>query len=230
MRQILFGEQWFHPEAPAEVVEIFNRLGRKRTFKKGEELKHGAPDGEITLLLTGLCLYRFWDTQDKEHVLSLILPNRTMGDIDGLTGTMANVSAYTIKNSTGLVLPYDVWHKEIRKDINVYEKVAQNITFKQESHIEALLACFTLDIDSRLRAFLHSLIKSYYKPNYAGWNPMPVRLTATLIASIISASRTSVSLTLSDWTEKGWMKKDGNIALFHGSIFTNLKDWWEPGA
>lgn len=53
MRQILFGEQWFHPEAPAEVVEIFNRLGRKRTFKKGEELKHGAPDGEITLLLTG---------------------------------------------------------------------------------------------------------------------------------------------------------------------------------
>lgn len=73
MRQILFGEQWFHPEAPAEVVEIFNRLGRKRTFKKGEELKHGAPDGEITLLLTGLCLYRFWDTQDKEHVLSLIL-------------------------------------------------------------------------------------------------------------------------------------------------------------
>lgn len=170
MRQILFGEQWFHPEAPAEVVEIFNRLGEKRTFKKGEELKHGAPDGEITLLLTGLCLYRFWDTQDKEHVLSLILPNRTMGDIDGLTGTMAN-----------------------GKDINIYEKVAQNITFKQESHIEALLACFTLDIDSRLLAFLHSLIKSYYKPNYAGWNPMPVRLTATLIAAIISASRTSVS-------------------------------------
>lgn len=206
MRQILFGEQWFHPEAPAEVVEIFNRLGEKRTFKKGEELKHGAPDGEITLLLTGLCLYRFWDTLDKEHVLSLILPNRTMGDIDGLTGTMAN-----------------------GKDINIYEKVAQNITFKQESHIEALLACFTLDIDSRLRAFLHSLIKSYYKPNYAGWNPMPVRLTATLIAAIISASRTSVSLTLSDWMEKGWMKRDGNIALFHGSIFTNLKDWWAPG-
>ena len=206
MRQILFGEQWFHPEAPAEVVEIFNRLGEKRTFKKGEELKHGAPDGEITLLLTGLCLYRFWDTQDKEHVLSLILPNRTMGDIDGLTGTMAN-----------------------GKDINIYEKVAQNITFKQESHIEALLACFTLDIDSRLRAFLHSLIKSYDKPNYAGWNPMPVRLTATLIAAIISASRTSVSLTLSDWMEKGWMKRDGNIALFHGSIFTNLKDWWAPG-
>ena len=206
MRQILFGEQWSHPEAPAEVVEIFNRLGEKRTFKKGEELKHGAPDGEITLLLTGLCLYRFWDTQDKEHVLSLILPNRTMGDIDGLTGTMAN-----------------------GKDINIYEKVAQNITFKQESHIEALLACFTLDIDSRLRAFLHSLIKSYYKPNYAGWNPMPVRLTATLIAAIISASRTSVSLTLSDWMEKGWMKRDGNIALFHGSIFTNLKDWWAPG-
>mgnify|MGYP006907425274 FL=1 len=59
---------------------------------------------------------------------------------------------------------------------------------------------------------------------------MPVRLTATLIASIISASRTSVSLTLSDWMGKGWMKKDGNITLFHGSIFTNLKDWWAPGA
>lgn len=53
MRQILFGEQWFHPEAPAEVVEIFNRLGRKRTFKKGEELKHGAPDGFVPLSVLG---------------------------------------------------------------------------------------------------------------------------------------------------------------------------------
>ena len=84
-----------------------------------------------------------------------------MGDIDGLTGTMANVSAYTIKNSTGLVLPYDVWHSEIRKDINIYEKVAQNITFKQESHIEALLAWFHAGYrqpSARISAFVDQVL------------------------------------------------------------------------
>lgn len=230
MRQILFGEQWIHPEAPESVVEIFKRRGKLREFKKGDELKHGAPDGEVTLLLKGLCIYRFWDHEDKEHVLSLILPNRTIGDIDALTKTMANVSAYIPKASLGLVLPYKVWHEEITKDLKVFEDVAQNITFKQESHIEALLACFSLDIDKRLKAFLHALIKAYYKPNYEGWNPMPIQMTATLIASIISASRTSVSLTLSDWQEKGLMKKDGKIMLFHGSAFKSLYDWWESEA
>ena len=80
-----------------------------------------------------------------------------MGDIDGLTGTMANVSAYTIKNSTGLVLPYDVWHSEIRKDINIYEKVAQNITFKLESHNKEILSCLQLERESGIRAFPTSL-------------------------------------------------------------------------
>ncbi len=230
MRQILYGQQWIHPEAPPEVVEIFRRRGEKRQIKKGTELKHGAPDGEVTLLLTGLCLYRFWDIEEKEHVLTVILPNRTMGDIDGLTATMANVSAYAVKNCTGLVLPYEVWHEEIRRDINIYEKVARNICFKQESHIEALLACFTLDVDRRLRAFLHALVSSYYKPNLDGWNPMPVHMTATLLGIIISASRTSVSLTLSEWSKKGLTKKDGRVLLLHGKIFRDLFDWWDPEA
>lgn len=67
MRQILFGEQWFHPEAPAEVVEIFNRLGEKRTFKKGEELKHGAPDGEIRSLPLSLLGHAGQGARTKSH-------------------------------------------------------------------------------------------------------------------------------------------------------------------
>ena len=40
-------------------------------------------------------------------------------------------------------------------------------------------------------------------------------------------------ITLRDGSIKAVVEEvlqDGNIALFHGSIFTNLKDWWAPGA
>lgn len=48
MRQILFGEQWFHPEAPAEVVEIFiawaeNVLSRKERSLNTERLTEKLP-------------------------------------------------------------------------------------------------------------------------------------------------------------------------------------------
>lgn len=69
MRQILYGEQWIHPEEPQEIQEIFFKYGQKRKLNKGQELLHGGPTGEITLLLKGLCLYRFWDWEDKEHIL-----------------------------------------------------------------------------------------------------------------------------------------------------------------
>lgn len=97
MRQILFGEQWIHPEAPPLVKEIFYAKGRRVNLKKGSELLHGAPSGEVTLLLSGICLYRFWDSLDKEHIMSILPPGRTVGDIDALCGNIANVSAYMEK-------------------------------------------------------------------------------------------------------------------------------------
>ena len=227
MRQILFGEQWIHPEAPQAVKEIFYTKGVRRKLRKGDELKHGGPSGEITLLLSGICLYQFLDTHDHEHVMSIILPNRTIGDIDGITGTIANVSAYIVKSGEGLVLPYHIWHESVRESIDLYEQAASNIVLKQESHIEALLACFTLDVDQRLRALFHALIKAYYKPRLDDWNPLPVQLTTVLIAKIISASRTSVSLTLSGWQSENLLKKDGKILLIHGKVFKDLFDWWD---
>ena len=230
MRQILFGEQWIHPEAPKLVKEIFYAKGKRTILKKGSELLHGAPSGEVTLLLSGICLYRFWDSLDKEHIMSIIPPGRTVGDIDAFCGNIANVSAYMAKGGTGLVLPYHVWHESISANKEILEQQAVNIVVKQESHIEALLACFTLDVEKRLMALFHALIKAYYPPKLDDWNPLPFSLTNVLIAKVVSASRTSVSLILSDWQSRGLFKKDGRIFLIHGNIFCHLYDWWETDA
>ncbi len=227
MRQIVYGEQWIHPEAPPAIREIFQRCGEKRILRKGQELLHGGPNGEITLLVKGLCLYRFWDIYDKEHVLSVILPDRTMGDIDAACGNVANVSAYVIREGVGLVLPYAVWRREITRHVSVLEQFTTNVVLKQESHIEALLACFTLEVDTRLRAFLLALVRSYYSPHMQDWNPIPIRLSTVLLAKIVSASRPSVSIALKNWTEKGLLRKDGQFMMVHGEVFKGLGDWWE---
>lgn len=227
MRQILYGEQWIHPEEPQEIQEIFFKYGQKRKLNKGQELLHGGPTGEITLLLKGLCLYRFWDWEDKEHIFSVIVPNRVMGDIDAACNNIANVSAYVVKDSVGIVLPYNIWHREIFGNRDILEIFTKSVVEKQESHIEALLACATMDIDMRLKSFFHALMSAYYTPRPKDWNPVPVNLNTVILGRIVSASRTSVSLTLSEWIKKGLAKRDGRILLLHGNLFEEIYNWWE---
>ena len=230
MRQILYGEQWIHPEAPPQVQEIFHRKGKLVKIKKGQELSHGGPDGEISLLTKGLCLYQFYDWSDKEHIMAVILPNRTIGDIDAACKNVANVNAYVARDGEALVLPYKVWHEEITKDTKVLEAFTVNVIQKQESAIEALLACFTMEIDMRLRSLLHAVTKAYYPIKDNAWNPVPIPLNTVVLARIISSSRTSVSLTLNEWIQKGLAAKDGKILLIHGSLYQELFDWWESKA
>ena len=227
MRQIVFGQQWIHSEEPPEIKEIFFKYGEKRKIKKGQELLHGGPFGEIGYLLKGLCFYRFWDWNDKEHVFSLILPKRCMGDIDGASCTVANVSAYVVKDGEALFLPYEIWHREITANTKILDIFKAHEIKKQESQSEALLACFTKEEDMRLISLFQALIKAYYPIKPDGWNPLPVQLNTVMLSKIISSSRTSVSLQLSEWANRGLVKKDGKFLLIHGALFSDVFDWWE---
>lgn len=227
MRQIVFGQQWIHSEEPPEIKEIFFKHGKKRKFKKGQELLHGGPFGEVSYLLKGLCVYRFWDWQDKEHVLSLIIPKRCMGDIDGASCTVANISVHAMKDSEALFLPYSIWHREITSNTKILETFTSHLAKKQESHIEAMLTCFTMEVDMRLTSLFHTLIKAYYPIKPSDWNPLPIQLSTIELSKIVSSSRTSVSLQLSAWIKEGLLKKDGKFLLIHGALFSEIFDWWE---
>ncbi len=225
MSQILFAQPWIHPEAPPEVVDIFERRGELRRIPKNAEINRSSPGGEVALLLTGFCLFRFLDVNEKEHVLAVILPNRTMGDIYGMTEAMPNMSVRAEVESTALFLPGALWNEEIHRHAALCEKVARNVVFKQESHIEGLLACFTLPVERRLGVFLQALITAFVPLRPDDWNPVPVPLTARLLGAVISTSRPSVSLVLSAWSREGLLKRSGREVLLHGALFRDLPDW-----
>lgn len=157
----------------------------------------------------------------------MILPKRCMGDIDGASCTVANVSAYVVKDGEALFLPYEIWHREITANTKILDIFTAHVVKKQESHIEALLACFTMEVDMRLVSLFQALIKAYYPIKPDGWNPLPVQLNTVMLSKIISSSRTSVSLQLSEWANRGLVKKDGKFLLIHGALCSDLFDWWE---
>lgn len=225
MCQVLFEEQWIPPEADPEIREVFYARGKRVDLKKGQELRHGAPGGDITLLLAGLGIYRLWDYEGKEHLFSIILPNRVMGDIDALCQNPANMCASIVKSGAGIVLPYKIWYEAITERLDLFERVVRSGLTKQQCHIEALLSCFTLAVDKRLSSFFYALIKAYYKPKPDGWNPLPIQITTVLLAKAVSASRTSVSLALSRWQAEGLLKKDGRFLSIHGKLLANITDW-----
>ena len=148
-------------------------------------------------------------------------------DIDGASCTVANVSAYVVKDGEALFLPYEIWHREITANTKILDIFTAHVVKKQESQIEALLACFTMEVDMRLISLFQALIKAYYPIKPDGWNPLPVQLNTVMLSKIISSSRTSVSLQLSEWANRGLVKKDGKFLLIHGALFSDVFDWWE---
>ncbi len=58
-----------------------------------------------------------------------------------------------------------------------------------------------MEVDMRLISLFQALIKAYYPIKPDGWNPLPVQLNTVMLSKIISSSRTSVSLQLSEWAK-----------------------------
>lgn len=83
MRQVFLGSPWIHAPADPDIVRLFNTCGRWAKLPAGGCIFNGGDRGEIALLLSGLGAFSFQDRHGRNHIFTLILPGRLMGDVDG---------------------------------------------------------------------------------------------------------------------------------------------------
>lgn len=225
MRQVFLSQPWIHHEEPEDLKAIYYQYGKFEKIKKGTALYNGGQNGMLYFLMKGLGTFSFLSQYGKECIFALITPNRVLADIDGLSGKLVNVSDRIIRDSEVLSIHRDTFFKHIQNTPGLALKLAQSLIAKEESHMEAMIASFTLDVETRLKVFLKVLITSYQKIIQQGWNVIPLCLSNEEYASIVNASRVTISNHFSAWIKNGFMTKNRRIINVHSGLFEGIYDW-----
>lgn len=219
MQPVFFESPWIHPPEPEDLRQLFLCHGKRVRVDRGTALPHGGEaQAYVGLLERGLGAFTFEDRNGKRHIFALIVPGRLFGDLDAVTRKNLNLKGEVIRPSTVVLLERDLWEEELSRSVERMKLYARNAILKEESHMEGMIANFTLDLPTRLRLALRSVTAAYYTIKPGDWNPLPVKLTVAELGSMLAANRTSVNGILSDWMQKGLVRRDGRRIILHGSL------------
>lgn len=225
MRQVFLSSPWIHPEEPAPLRNIIETLGRRVSVTAGTALPHGEGHSYVGFLEKGLGAFTFEDHLGKRHIFALIIPGRVFGDLDALTRERLNLKGEVIRPSSIILLERDRWEAAISASPELLKLYAQTAMQKQESQMEGMIANFTMDLASRVRALLRSVIEAYYPVKENDWNPLPIKLSVTEMSETLAANRSSVSLLISEWADADLLRRDGRRIIVHGSLLKKVYDW-----
>ena len=229
MRQVFRARPWVLPAEPSRLAELF-KSGRVEVLDRGATLSHGGLDGGVALLLEGLASFSFLDAVGKYHTFALVLPGRTVGDLDALNPNRVNVIAECIRPSRVLVVSNAEYRRALRASTELMEMYADLSILKEETILEGAFANFTMDLDRRLRVlFLALFLEGGSQLSLEHWNECPVSLSVTEIAQIVSGNRSWVSTRLSEWAREGLFRKSGRNMAVRAELFESVKDWMPRG-
>lgn len=222
MNFVFCNNPWIMPPEPDIIRDIFVRRGTIQHFPAGTRLTHGGVAGSVYFVNKGLATFGYFDASAVFQVLNIILPGRTVGDLDSLTSDPCTIIAECIKPCVLSVLTKEEWQDAIRSSVATMEAYALSANKKHQCAMEGLINNRTLPLPLRLKRLLLALIQTHYTLHQDRWNPCPASLTVTDLAKVLSASRPWVSRTLSAWIAEGLMKKDGRSLLIKAELFNDL--------
>ena len=227
MRQVFRTRPWVLLHEPQPFIDFFRREGKLLEIDKGDSfLTHGTAKGQTGLLLEGLVTFDFVDSNGRQRPFAIILPGRMLGDLDVLNPLRPNVVVEVLRPSRLLVVDNQCFRAFLRESTTNMELYADLSILKEESIIEGAFANFTMDLDARLRTLFLSILQAeHVVPDAEGWLTLPLDLSVTEIAGVVSASRVWVSTAISDLCEKGLMRKQVRTMAFRAELFKDLHDW-----
>lgn len=154
MRRIFRSVPYFLPPEPEPLARIFREHGTLRVVPKRATLKHGGEEARVFYLQKGLCAYYASESfGHRPAILSVILPGCVMGDMTAVVGTRCNVHTVALADSDVLVLSPRVLREAVFSDPELSLLEARNITAKEESLLEGMVANFTRPRSERLLIF-----------------------------------------------------------------------------
>lgn len=237
MRQVFRSLPWVLPRDPAPIAEIFRLFGREIRFDKNQITHHGGGTGNVYFLTEGAVSFSFVDIHSKSHIFALVFPGCAFGDLDSLQIHAPDVIAECLMPGKALILSIDEYQQHLRQSVAVMESFAHMCVKKEEAILEGAFSNFTLNLDTRIRLLLYSILRSresladtegFYQrlmtdPN--AFHTLPWSPTVTEISQILSANRSTISTVVTDWAENDLLRREGRTMTCRAALFDPLKEF-----
>lgn len=225
MRHIFHQMPWIYPKDIVELRELYQRNGTLEHYKKGTIIKSRGASQRLFYLVNGLCMYYANYVENNPMSFSLVLPERTMGDITCITKQHVNVTTIVIRDADILVVPPDVLLDAMRQDAELSIKICRHVVAKQESSLEAVITNTSCEPAQRLKILLKSMLSEGGMEPKAGWYTVPLTLTHEEYGQIINVTRVTISRILAHWQSEGLICRENKTIIVHHRLFEDVYDW-----
>lgn len=210
---------WIQPKADPQLIALIEQHGLTMNIKKNSILAHeGEPPNKVFLLCSGLCRHTFSQINESTITISLVLPQRVIGDISILASHDFFLRFEAIQASSLKYIPKSLLMRELEKDRDFLFKLAANITNKHHSYLEGMLCNATLSCEERLFTLFNVLAQEEGNVIENGFIQLPIKLSQDIMSEIVSSSRVSINRAIRRWFVEGVLHKK-NSKLWISSNF-----------
>lgn len=225
MRHIFHQKPWIYPKDPTEIREFYQKHGTLVHYKKGTVIKMRGESQRLFYLVDGLCMYYANYVENNPISFSLILPERTMGDVTCITKQQVNVTTIVIRDADILVVPPHILLEVMQHNAKLAIKVCRHMLAKQESSLEAVITNITCEPAVRLKILLKSILLESHDEITDGWYALPLTLTHEEYGQIINVTRVTISRILAQWQDSGLIYRENKAIIVSHLLFEKLYDW-----
>ncbi len=234
MRQIFYEFPWVHAPASSAFLPLFQRYGHFERLKAGQAIYNGGIEGEVAWILSGLCVFQTGDTHDRPQFFTLVPANRLMGNVDGYTGAVVNITDIALRTTEVLLMSRHSFLSLIHRDLVLNDEHTTMLVREHESDMEGFFSAIHDRVEVRIARLFASLIFRDELRLTFNWNkavanfvptPIPYDLSITEIARTISATRTAVSLIMNDWLRAGVLVEKDGKRLITQALLSYANDW-----
>lgn len=238
MRLVFQQFPWVHAPAPHAFKPLFLRFGHRETLMPGQAIYNGGVDAEVAFILSGLCTYRMQDARDGEHYLTLACEGRLASNVDGFTGDVVNILDYALRPTEVLLINRRAFLDMLAADPVLEREHMQMLVSEHESDMEGMFSALTDPLPVRLAKLLAALVFRNEPRGRFDWRkakatitpePIPYALTVTESAKVVCASRTAVSLCMSEWEKDGLLLRRNGTRLLTPALLDLIPGDWLDG-
>jgi len=205
----------FHKLGDEELKSIGERAIQKK-YSKDSLIVHEDDEGNsLMLIMSGKVKVALLSESGKEIILSILGNGDFFGEMSLLDGKPRSATVIAMKNSTMLIIQRNDFLKLMEQNPTIAKGVLSEMSRRMRMADERIGNLILLDVYGRVARFLLDLARREGK-KFADGILIEKRPTQQDIASMIGASRETVSRVLSDLNRRGLISISGKSVMIFG--------------
>lgn len=206
----------FHGLSGAELDLLSTHL-RRRTIPAGSVVTSVEQPGEVVyFVMDGAVKIHVEQAEGADVILSILGPGEVVGEMSVVDSLGRSASVETLEETTLYWMDRSAFWDCLRSMPQLGFNLTSVLSRRLRLANERIQALATLDVYGRVARHILALAHEYGEQTPEGDVRIPIRLTQTDLASIVSASRVRVNQVMQSYKRRKWISVDrGYCTIVH---------------